>query len=304
MRLFCNIRHNNTNANTNVHLGECSLNNWGIITFIFNSVPEEFLFILSTFFLVGRKKIDKNDLIKILVTTLITAAVTILVRKFSSVLPIISLIQIFVFIASYKVILKLKWLEASLGFLVTIVLYSMMEYLNLIIMQSVFGITLADTYIKEYILVLITIPQRIIQALSVFVLYKIPITLINVNGIQKVTKQLVGKITVLSLYLVIVFIFAIINLKHYLLDMTIDEIRADMSNIVMNIVLVLMIGVMSLYLARKSVNSINKEINRRDIILVWVKKLVETHKNDINEITRSIDEAIINNLNKQKGGKL
>ena len=256
---------------------------WGIIPFICNSIPEEFLLILMSSFLIGRKNILHNNKKMVYITTIITALITVLSRHVFSNIFYITVIQILLFIILYRFLLKFTWGEALLGFLTSLIIYSLTETISLIIVSLCFKNI--NIYSNDFILVLVAIPQRLLQIAITYIIWRAKIIIIDTNKLLYNFKR----ISLISVYLLLTFAFIVINGKNYLFGFELNI--CNIIELCFNIFFVIGLSILGIYFQRQLVkNSKNSEKNRM-LFLYWLKDIIDKN-NDIDSIKSTINSAI------------
>lgn len=266
--------------------------------FISISIPEEFVFAALTALIVGRKDVFKKNwpnALRLILVTVLTALSTLLLRY----VPIISdsmrvLAQVLIFIALYVVILRLKYAEAAIGFLIALVAFMVIEFASFVVVTQITGITVLDSQKSDLTRFLYFLPERILQIGLLIVLVKMPFTLINLSNIKAYSIKIIRKISILHICLFITFIFIYLNTKHYMVDNPIYRSGEDMVLAWFSLIYSIVVAVTMIIISIKLSKALVEQERRNIGGLLWVRTLLREYPGDIIKITQIIEDAIQN----------
>ena len=267
-----------------------------ILAFFLVSMPEEFLMCIGTALLMGKRYVadltDKRMVTKVLGITFLTALSTELLR----IAPIgdlaRALIQIVIFVALYSLILRLRWYEVAISFLVYITGFAVLEYANCTLMTSITGITVNECYKNAYLMLVFFLPQRGLQSLFAYIIDKKRISL-PIKQVKKFTAQIYRKLIVVIIWLLATFIFVVVNAKYYIFDAPPVNINTNFvillaSNLIYCTVVTITVISLVIHLIKKEDE--NKRDNRTSFN--YFKGLLVRYNGDIIKITEILDEGL------------
>jgi hypothetical protein len=266
----------------------CNINNLILI-----SMPEEFFIILMSALIVGRRDIanlkDGKNLIRVLITTVLTAVSIVLLRQIlGQQMEVILILQHVIFIALFVVILRMTLLEAIVGLLINLVFYIIIELVDIAIMQIITSVPYKALKSTDLLFIVFTIPERVIQVALAYTLHKLPFALVKLPKHPLMLKKLLK----LSFNLVAPFTIITITAKIFVIDLGIDSLK--------NIILLFVIITVSLGWAVSTLINTRRymkmlESNHIDSLnnLLVVKTLLEKEDCDIIELKRFVNGAII-----------
>lgn len=267
-----------------------------ILAFFLVSMPEEFLMCLGTALLAGKRYVadftDRKMQVNVWIITFFTALSTILLRFVPVGDLFRTLIQIIIFVALYTWLLRIRWYEVAISFMIYLIGFIVLEYVDSTIMTAVTGLTLDICLKNALLLLLYSLPFRIVQALFAYILDKKWISLPIQKVIKFVSKAYKRLFIVLGCFLFTV-IFIFMNELYFIFD----EPPVHMSaNLVFRLVFnlfyctVVAVTVISLViqLSRK------EDEKRQDNIASfnYFKGLLHEYNGDIIKITKKLDEGL------------
>lgn len=266
-----------------------------VISFFSVSVPEEFLFILITAFLIGRKDILKTraGLVGVIIATLLTALCTVVLRRYSADMLTNIIGQTVLFVLIYVFILRMGKVEAFLGFSATLLYQFIIEIINVMIMAALTRVAFTEIYQNDMIRFLQSLPVRLLQLVAVIVLAKLPFTVLNFKVIK-----LTIKVRFTYLFIGLGAVLGIINITLVIKkDMLGTGIYQSIHNpflwgnlLLTGTIILAIIGL---------IKDIQHEKREQVIKLLWVKDLLVECGGDIMKVNEKLDEKI-----KHLGGKL
>jgi lysylphosphatidylglycerol synthetase-like protein (DUF2156 family) len=257
-----------------------------LLVLLLGAIPEHMLYVLITACLIGRKDIldfrNKANLLKLSLVVFTNIAITILC-KFSGI-PYVNniLIQSVFFILIYSLILKFKWYKASLGLLINLLVYGIIEFVNFQIVNSLTGITLEQIYQNDTYRLVVFLPGRLVQVLMAYGLYKWSVILLDWGNFKRLTKTIKKKITLINLMVLVALVLVLVTVRTFAFK---DTNILTSSHIY---ILIALIGVLCLmctilvYTTHKFAQSIKTEKDNNVIDLLYIRSLIERHHNEEN----------------------
>jgi hypothetical protein len=261
-----------------------------LLTVCFVSFPEQLLWLIVSLLLIGRKDIfifkNKKNVLKVSIISLMTTLIIILLKNLLG--PIGTIISICVFIAIYVLFFQIHWVEAAAGILVTAIIFMTLEYVGILIVTQIIGITFNSNTTNSTELILLSVAPRILQIILTIILFKKPVKIIDTNAIKGFSKSRLKKLAFIFAYEAFC-IFVIMKIARFEFNTNTLIGILDMWT---NIILIITFVVGNLIVITRFMRIISAEKRNQAVTLLWVKSLLAQHGNDIATIDKMINDAL------------
>ncbi len=211
-------------------MSEVSLVNTILISF-----PEELLIMLMTLLAIGRRDLVKVtnllNLWRLVNVTIITAIFSVILNKYFSFLLIVNIIKSTFFIFTYFIIFRIEVHKIIRGFFIAVIFTLIFEVLGSQIMTIITQINYNDLSPHSMMYVVFTIPGRLLQILTAFILYKAPFTLIKSTFIAY-SRANIKKFALQLLIIVGCFSLSTYCFENLLMQVTTSSVSSLVSTVV------------------------------------------------------------------------
>ncbi len=266
---------------------------FGLVNFLWISIPEEFLILLITMLVIGYKAIlnfkDRKNLLKIIFTVTITALFSGTIHNFNLDELLISIIQVVFFIFIYVEVYKIEVFKIAISFLITMIVFLLMDAFSIIIMNIITGLTYFELKPNTLMFVLFCLPGRLIEIVLSFVLYKSKVVILNLDPIKIYIKNVLKRITIIYIIISIMFITVSNILLLFIFGFNSKNLGDFSYQIISSLLAIVLLALTIVYVHKESEKAA-KESEERKYNLDWFEHLINKHGSDMislrNEIKR------------------
>jgi len=272
------------------------MNNANWATAIIVGLPEEFFYILTIAFLVGRRDIinfrSLNKVLRIIGATVLTDLCIFLMRQYSDSILLNFLVQLAFFTIVYIIVLGIEWYESTIGILITFVTFLILEFISVMIMVPLTGKSVAELQSTLLLVFLAVLPSRLLQILLVWFLSRMKRPLLNLGRLGKLSARLFRNLALIHAYLFVAFLQIIFTVKYFVFDHMIEDSLKQpffwlnvSFTIIMAIILIVVINTLSKILSFEKQEKI--------VWLMWFRKLLDEYGYKENsDIKKIVEDAI------------
>jgi len=265
------------------------------------SLPEEFLFVIITCLIIGKRDFfkDKGNTFRTILASVVTTIAVVVIKRYSPYFLVnVTFLQLLCFIVAYTFILKIQWHKATLGILLMLTSYAIVELVDAAILFRATGVTMDQCLANDLYRIVYSLPARMLQGVIVLILYKLPFTLIDYGVIERFTKGIAKRITVMIGSVAIALIAATITVKHFIFASSSTKASLiDLSYVVFAIIALLVVLVVVIL---KFSEDIKKQRDENLFLLLWMVTLCETYPGDTVKIKEIVKKTIGDGGNKDE----
>ncbi len=259
---------------------------FGLVNFFGLSVPEEYLLLILTMLVIGFKDIlnfkNKENLVKVIFVTLMTALFTSIGHNYFDQIAFLGIIQIIFFVFIYSIVFKKEWYGIVLSFLIVTFIYLIFDFAGIILVASFMKINYMDI-IEKYSntpkFILITLPSRLFLIITCFIVYKLPFTIINSCKIEDFTKNTIKKISLPNIKMFVILILIVDKIQMLLQNFNPQNVKS-MIYLYIGLILTSGLFVMSFIDVKKTNDEINRHTKDKKHILNTVINILEESKDN------------------------
>ncbi len=270
---------------------------FGLVNFLGISIPEEFFLLLMVMLTIGYKEIlnfrNRQNLIKIVAATLLTALFTNLTHVLLEQIPQMVILQIVFFLITYSIIFKKAWYGVLIGHLIAIIGFLFMDFGSFLFVSYLKGMDynrLIDIYFNTPNMILYTLPSRFLQFIACIGLYKMPFPLVRCDKIRIFTLSIIKKLTSANLALFCASIITTDRLQFFIREFKILNFNDFIYMVVILLAVVgfYIFGLMYAVKTSKKINLENMNINHN---IEWFESLLDKHGSDIMAIREELKNS-------------
>ena len=266
-------------------MGEINLSSACLVSY-----PEIVLLIIASLLIVGRKDIldirNKTNLFKLFISSVAMTIVTVVLKNLVG--QQATIISLGIFIVIYVFVLGVHWTEAAGGILIASVAFMALEYVSLLISFAVTGGSFSIMNTDRTLIILSGLVPRILDAILVVVLYKLPVTIVDLGSIKDFTKSALKDITSIYIFLAL-FIFGILKIAK--LDYNYTTLWGVLSAII-NVIIMICIVSGVLFVVTRLMRLITEERRGKAAAYFKYQRLRKVLGDDIIAIDKEMDIAL------------